>query len=114
MHSSPQAPARDKHATPGSRLLAGRDRPLRRLNAVLGEHVLGHAHHRADCDVGVLADGLGGRIDVGDADVGELGDRKRTRAPYSAEFACPAASATVRLAWLWIGDWFMLQTVTKI
>ena len=31
-----------------------------------------------------------------------------------AEFARPAASATVRLAWIWMGDWFMLQTVTKI
>jgi hypothetical protein len=37
-----------------------------------------------------------------------------TRAPYSAEFGRPAASATVRLAWIWMGDWFMLQTVTKI
>jgi hypothetical protein len=32
----------------------------------------------------------------------------------SAEFAPLAASATVRLAWIWMGDWFMLQKVTKI
>jgi hypothetical protein len=25
------------------------------------------------------------------------------RSPYSAEFARPAASATVRLAWIWMG-----------
>ena len=37
-----------------------------------------------------------------------------TRAPYSAEFARPAASATVRLAWIWMGDWFMLPTEIKI
>src|ERR1700730_5373971 len=113
MHSGPRAPARDKHAAPGSRLLAGRDRPLQRLNAVLGDHGLRHGHLRADRDVGVLGDVLGGRIHVGDVDVGELGNRGMTRAPYSAEFARPAASATVRLAWIWMGDWFMLQTVTK-
>ena len=69
---------------------------------------------RADRDVGVLGDVLGGRIHVGDVDVVELGNRGMMRAPYSAEFARPAASATVRLAWIWMGDRFMLQTVTKI
>jgi hypothetical protein len=94
--------------------LRSRDRPLQRLNAVLGDHGLRHAHLRADRDVGVLGDVLGGRIHVGDVDVVELGNRGMMRAPYSAEFARPAASATVRLAWIWMGDWFMLQTVTKI
>jgi hypothetical protein len=34
--------------------------------------------------------------------------------PISVEFDRPAASATVRLAWIWMGGWFMLQTVIKI
>jgi len=52
---------------------------------------------RADRDVGVLGDVLGGRIHVGDVDVVELGNRGMMRAPYSAEFARPAASATPRV-----------------
>jgi hypothetical protein len=42
LSNTPGAPARDKHAAPGSRLLAGRDRPLQQLDAVLGDHVLEH------------------------------------------------------------------------
>ena len=34
--------------------------------------------------------------------------------PIFGRIRPPAASATVRLAWIWMGDWFMLQTVTKI
>ena len=60
-----------------SGLLAGRDRPLQRLDAVLGDHVLRHAHLRADRDVGILGDGLRGRVHIRDVDVRELGDRER-------------------------------------
>jgi hypothetical protein len=49
---------------------------------------------------------------VRDADYQPVG--RIDASPYSAEFTRPAASATVRLAWIWMGDWFMLQTVTKI
>ena len=41
-----------KHVAPASPLLAGRERPLQRLNAVLGDHILRHAHLGADDDVG--------------------------------------------------------------
>jgi hypothetical protein len=41
-----------------------------------GDHVLRHAQPRADRDVGVLGDGLGGRIHVGDVDLGEFGERE--------------------------------------
>ena len=34
--------------------------------------------------------------------------------PIFGRIRPPAASATVRLAWIWMGDWLMLQTVTKI
>ena len=34
--------------------------------------------------------------------------------PIFGRIRPPAASATVRLAWIWMGDWFMLWTVIKI
>jgi hypothetical protein len=64
------------HTASGSGLFASSDRPLQRLDAVLGDHVLRHAHLGAERDVAILGDGLGRRVHVGDVDVGELGDRK--------------------------------------
>src|SRR5215471_3603946 len=41
-------------AAPRSGLLAGRDRPFQWLDAVLRDHILGHAYLCADRDVGIL------------------------------------------------------------
>ena len=49
---------------------------LQRLEAVLGDHVLGHAHLDADHHVGVLGDGPGAGVDLRVVDVVELGHRE--------------------------------------
>ena len=59
------------------RLLAGQDRALERLEAVLGDHVLGHAHLHAEHHVGILGQRLGGGIHLREIDVVELGHRER-------------------------------------
>jgi len=64
----------------GAGTLARRDRTLQRFKAVLGDHVLGHAHFHAQHHVGVLGDGLCGDVDLREVDVVELGHRKRREA----------------------------------
>ena len=64
----------------GAGFLARQDGAPERLEAVLGDHVLRHAHLGAECDVGVLADRPGAGIDLREIDVVELGDRERREA----------------------------------
>ena len=52
------------NSTARSRLFAGRDCPLQRLDAVLGDHVLRHAYLSADHDVAILGDGFRCRAHV--------------------------------------------------
>ena len=60
----------------GARHLAGLDRAFERLDAMLGDHVLRHAHLDAQRDVGVLRDGPRRRLDLREVDVVQLADRE--------------------------------------
>ena len=64
------------HLGAGARLLAGQDRALERLEAVLGDHVLRHAHLDAEHHVGVLGDRPGGLVHPREVDVVELRHRE--------------------------------------
>ena len=70
--------AHDLAAGPGP--LARRDGPFQRLEAVLGDHVLGHAHFDTQHHVGILGDRLGGDVDLREVDVVKLGHRERREA----------------------------------
>ncbi len=71
-----------------ARLLAGKDGAPQRLRAVLGNHVLGHAHLHAEHDVGVLCDRLGRSVDLGEIDVVELRHRERRQTEVGDMHEC--------------------------
>jgi hypothetical protein len=69
--SNPADVAHDLRAGAGT--LAGGDGAAQGLEPVFGDHVLGHAHLHADDHVGVLGDGFGAGVHLGEIDVVELG-----------------------------------------
>ena len=60
----------------GARVLARADRTFERLQPVLGDHILGHAHLRAQHHIGVLCNRAGRDIGLRKVDVVELGNRE--------------------------------------
>jgi hypothetical protein len=64
------------HLAAGAGDLARLDGALQRLQAVLGDHVLAHAHLDADGDVGVLGQGFARDFGLGVVDVVELRHRE--------------------------------------
>src|SRR5262249_51502507 len=78
------------------RLFTSRDRPLQRLDAVLGNHVLRHPYLRADHDVGILGDGFRCCAYIRDVDVGELRDRERREPGIGDVYKRAEASTRLR------------------
>ncbi len=69
------------HLGTGAGLFTCRNRPLQRLQSVLGDDVLRHADLDADHHVGIFRDRLCGGVYLREVDVVELGDRER-REPH--------------------------------
>ena len=76
MSARVSTPPMAHHLAAGACALARGDRAFERLQPVLGDHILGHAHLRAQHHIGVLCNRAGRDIGLRKVDVIELGNRE--------------------------------------